>query len=140
MKHMLAGKSFFFLFVAAMRVGVTGAQYRCTETSNRASDGDCDDGGPGAGYPICADGTECIGCGVQFPPPPPSSQSASDWDLYVWLEFGNVLLRLGTLGFAVRWRPKRLGLHMLIGAGRSEPTQKQKMPLVSYQPTKAPRT
>ena len=77
-------------------------------TCNRASDGDSDDGGPGARYTICA-------YGVQFPSPPPSSQSASDWDMYVWLEFGNVLLRLGSLGFAVRWRPKRLGLHMLIG-------------------------
>jgi alpha-tubulin suppressor-like RCC1 family protein len=95
-------------------VGITGAQIRCAE-GNRTSDGVCDDGGPDAGYPICAGGTECIGCGVQFPSTPPSSQSASDWDMYVWLEFGNVLLRLGSLGFAVCWRPKRLGLHVLIG-------------------------
>jgi hypothetical protein len=40
-----------------------------------ASDGICDDGGPGAKYPDCQYGTDCADCGVRpmRPPSPPSS-------------------------------------------------------------------
>ena len=47
----------------------------CVETCVYASDGDCDDGGPGAEYSLCAYGTDCINCGprlrVHTPMPPP---------------------------------------------------------------------
>ena len=37
----------------------------CTETCVWASDGDCDDGGPGLQYTSCAIGTDCTDCGVR---------------------------------------------------------------------------
>ena len=42
---------------------------------NLISDGDCDDGGPGAEYTICPLGTDCSDCGIRYflPPPPPSA-------------------------------------------------------------------
>ena len=45
----------------------------CSNTCNYASDGECDDGGPGAEYGICAYGTECEDCGPRIfsPPAPP---------------------------------------------------------------------
>eukprot|EP00966_Prymnesium_polylepis_P068785 1597633-Prymnesium_polylepis.1 len=42
-----------------------------------ASDSDCDDGGPGAEYALCAYGADCLDCGGRHPlhlptsPPPP---------------------------------------------------------------------
>jgi hypothetical protein len=41
----------------AVMVGFTSAQ-TCTETCNYASDGSCDDGGPGSEYLICSRGTD----------------------------------------------------------------------------------
>ena len=35
----------------------------CSDTCGHASDGDCDDGGSGAEYVICAGGTDCVDCG-----------------------------------------------------------------------------
>ena len=35
----------------------------CSNTCNWASDGDCDDGGPGAQYAACSLGTDCVDCG-----------------------------------------------------------------------------
>ena len=66
----------------------------CTETSSDcsyeyASDGVCDDGGPGAEYSICEIGTDCTDCGSRVdasvrppppspdPPPPSAAQSSS---------------------------------------------------------------
>jgi hypothetical protein len=45
----------------------------CTETCSYASDGDCDDGGPGAEYSDCSLGIDCRDCGPRplQPPPPP---------------------------------------------------------------------
>ena len=37
----------------------------CTETCEWASDGDCDDGGPGTEHSSCAVGTDCTDCGVR---------------------------------------------------------------------------
>ena len=45
----------------------------CTNTCNYSTDGECDDGGPGSRFPICAYGTDCKDCGprpVLSPPPP----------------------------------------------------------------------
>jgi hypothetical protein len=48
----------------------------CVENCNWSSDGDCDDGGPGAEYAACGYGADCIDCGVRqgqpprAPPPP----------------------------------------------------------------------
>jgi len=49
----------------------------CSEICSHASDGDCDDGGPGSEYSICRLGTDCTDCGVRAwpphaPPLPPS--------------------------------------------------------------------
>ena len=35
----------------------------CTNTCSSANDGECDDGGPGAEYAVCALGTDCADCG-----------------------------------------------------------------------------
>jgi len=42
----------------------------CGETCNYASDGDCDDGGPGAEFSACQRGSDCTDCGYRFPQPP----------------------------------------------------------------------
>jgi hypothetical protein len=47
----------------------------CMETCAYASDGFCDDGGPGAESSECSRGTDCTDCGLRppsRPPPPPS--------------------------------------------------------------------
>ena len=63
-----------------------GGLARCRNTCYRsnnfpsnspyASDGDCDDGGPGSEFSICPIGTDCIDCGPRaislLTPPPPS--------------------------------------------------------------------
>ena len=46
----------------------------CTETCGFASDGVCDDGGPGAEWLDCSRGTDCTDCGPRFPPPRPPSR------------------------------------------------------------------
>ncbi len=48
---------------AAAGGGSTGGQ--CTNTCNSANDGECDDGGPGAQYSVCALGTDCADCGAR---------------------------------------------------------------------------
>lgn len=35
----------------------------CTNTCSFSNDGDCDDGGPGADFNLCALGTDCADCG-----------------------------------------------------------------------------
>jgi hypothetical protein len=47
----------------AMMVGFTSAQTICTNTCINRSDGDCDDGGPGAEFSYCDIGTDCADCG-----------------------------------------------------------------------------
>eukprot|EP00966_Prymnesium_polylepis_P124449 2877984-Prymnesium_polylepis.1 len=55
----------------------------CTNTCTWASDGYCDDGGPGAEYTLCPLGFDCYDCGRRSiititshrPPPPPPSPS-----------------------------------------------------------------
>ncbi len=44
----------------------------CTETCATAGDGECDDGGFGAEYAICALGSDCGDCGVRSLAPKPS--------------------------------------------------------------------
>ena len=44
----------------------------CAETCTYASDGDCDDGGPGSEYQgYCTLGSDCTDCGSRCPPPAP---------------------------------------------------------------------
>lgn len=38
-------------------------QTMCTNTCEFANDGECDDGGPGAEFDVCALGTDCDDCG-----------------------------------------------------------------------------
>jgi hypothetical protein len=44
----------------------------CMGTCTYASDGDCDDGGPGAEYAACAQGTDCSDCGPRALNAPPA--------------------------------------------------------------------
>merc|ERR1719356_1571002 len=44
----------------------------CSNSCNYANDGDCDDGGPGAGYASCGLGTDCLDCGERPTPAPPA--------------------------------------------------------------------
>lgn len=41
----------------------TSSAAGCTNTCGSANDGECDDGGPGAQYAVCALGTDCADCG-----------------------------------------------------------------------------
>ena len=54
--------------------GSSDAADGCTETCLYASDGGCDDGGPGAEYSICALGTDCTDCGPRAASASPSPQ------------------------------------------------------------------
>ena len=58
------------ILLLALMVGFSNAQF-CTETCNFASDGVCNDGGPGSEYSECSLGTDCTDCGVFEPVPPP---------------------------------------------------------------------
>lgn len=57
---------------------------QCTNDCNYASDGDCDDGGPGAEYSSCRYGKDCDDCGPrdalpgQVPSPPPAPSICQD--------------------------------------------------------------
>ena len=63
------------ILLLVLMVGYADAQL-CQETCigapQYASDGYCDDGGPGAEYSDCAFGTDCTDCGPRMLPPPPS--------------------------------------------------------------------
>ena len=62
------------------------ATVRNDDSCNAASDGDCDDGGPGAEYAVCALGTDVSDCGCTSPmstdAPPPNDDSCVGTDLY----------------------------------------------------------
>ncbi len=67
----------------------TGAT--CTDTCEWASDGVCDDGGPGAEYGDCAYGTDCTDCGARdgsapapAPAPTPTTGAAGCSDTCWW--------------------------------------------------------
>ena len=47
-----------------------GTPVLCAESCNYASDGICDDGGPGSQYVDCSQGTDCIDCGPRQAPVP----------------------------------------------------------------------
>eukprot|EP00966_Prymnesium_polylepis_P128239 2965964-Prymnesium_polylepis.1 len=49
----------------------------CSETCSYASDGYCDDGGPGAAYSSCAVGTDCTDCGRRSGGPPSAAPPTS---------------------------------------------------------------
>ena len=51
----------------------------CTNTCQWAFDNECDDGGPGSLYSICAFGTDCGDCGPRTgtAPPPPNGACAN---------------------------------------------------------------
>lgn len=48
---------------------------KCNEDCNHSQDNECDDGGPGAEYSICPNGSDCADCGdrgTDLPPPSPT--------------------------------------------------------------------
>ena len=61
----------------------------CDNTCSHASDGDCDDGGPGAEYSLCAHGTDCADCGtrstVTLSPTTPRSGGAAYGNVQQWI-------------------------------------------------------
>ena len=68
---------------------------QCLNTCSYASDGACDDGGPGADYSYCNLGTDCYDCGSRgLPPspPPPSSPPVLLLDSYR-ISFGGYVYR-----------------------------------------------
>jgi hypothetical protein len=85
---MLAKKSRVALLIFLHLRGTVG-QLLCSNTCNWASDGTCDDGGPG-GYPYgwCSYGTDCVDCGPRppRPPPPPPPPSPPPYPPFVGLE------------------------------------------------------
>ena len=61
-----AGHSGDAIKAGTARIPVLEAQL-CTNTCHCASDGDCDDGGPGGEFSFCALGTDCADCGPRTP-------------------------------------------------------------------------
>ena len=61
----------------------TGDGPACTNTCQFANDGDCDDGGPGSDFSVCAYGTDCGDCGPRNGSAPVSSEDddpvAQEW-------------------------------------------------------------
>ncbi|KAL1504076.1 hypothetical protein AB1Y20_010486 [Prymnesium parvum] len=53
------------------------APLTCTDGCPYASDGDCDDGGPGAEFAACLFGMDCTDCGVRVALSPPSPRPTS---------------------------------------------------------------
>jgi hypothetical protein len=47
--------------------GDDGPGQLCSDSCQYAGDGECDDGGPGAAYDVCAYGTDCADCGPRDP-------------------------------------------------------------------------
>lgn len=45
------------------------AAAQCADSCGSSNDGECDDGGPGSIYDICAFGTDCGDCGPRIAPP-----------------------------------------------------------------------
>jgi hypothetical protein len=103
--------------------------------SNCDDGGPCDDGGASTEFSDCQYGIDCVDCCPRAQPPPQQlyntlelrsgstvkrvrstveeaahvvgDSSGVPWDAVEWLNFGNVLLRLGSLVFAVCWRQHR---------------------------------
>lgn len=51
----------------------------CSNTCLYSNDGDCDDGGPGSEYTLCAPGTDCFDCGEANAPPRPPLQPGESY-------------------------------------------------------------
>jgi hypothetical protein len=82
---MLAKQSRGALLIFLHLRGTVG-QLLCSNTCSWASDGDCDDGGPGAEWLYsCSYGTDCQDCGPRSPrpPPPPSPPPYPPFDFDV---------------------------------------------------------
>ena len=64
--------------VLALLIGVTAQRgiLTCIDTCDYSSDGDCDDGGPGAEFAECVLGSDCFDCGQRTEPSPPPSPPA----------------------------------------------------------------
>ena len=68
------------LVLLALAKTVDGAGWAaggCTDYCAFASDGACDDGGPGMDFSICGLGTDCTDCGLRIGPPPSYSPGAA---------------------------------------------------------------
>lgn len=50
---------------AAAAPAAAAATAGCSNTCESAGDGECDDGGPGSEYDVCALGTDCTDCGAR---------------------------------------------------------------------------
>ena len=71
------------MLVPTVSSGGDGGYWTCLNTCGPRSDNECDDGGAGSEYSLCALGTDCVDCGprltgqaplavVPVPPPPPT--------------------------------------------------------------------
>ena len=67
------------LLVALLLASATAQTDFCTSTCRLASNGDCDDGGPGSEFSVCAYGTDCEDCGARTSAWPPSPWPPSPW-------------------------------------------------------------
>ena len=95
--------------------------------SNCDDGGPCDDGGAGAELSDCRYGTDCADCGLRAQPPPLLLYKTSElrsgstgklvrfWYALEWLNFGNLLLRLGSLVFVFCWRQKGSDRNQCLG-------------------------
>ena len=79
-------------FLCGIDTTAAGWFVPCAETCDHASDGLCDDGGPGAEFSQCAIGSDCADCGVRNQTHPPADRSflpSTLVDGYSALAFGH---------------------------------------------------
>ena len=78
-----------------------GGTPTCSNICRTALDRDCDEGGPGSEFSMCALGTDCTDCGrsgrVGIPPPPPvcgaiCQQNATDLESFVGIILPSIFL------------------------------------------------
>ena len=75
------------LLLVAAALGAAGAETRCSNTCDLASDGDCDDGGPGSEYGLCSIGSDCLDCAPRQTNSSQSTGVGSWWITYVHTAF-----------------------------------------------------
>ena len=64
--------------------GLLHSARTCAETCTVASNGVCNDGGPGSEFSQCSLGTDCIDCGPRIrPPPSPPGCAIADMQCYI---------------------------------------------------------
>jgi len=81
---------------------VTGTSRRglvqCDNSCQDANDGICDDGGPGAEYALCVEGSDCRDCGSRNTPPINLYDAKIVHDFLVGTDFTSIIVAINAVG------------------------------------------